>query len=66
MSVGIFRWGRKLDRAALQLHGIDRPKAPCHATYHYIFLPLDVATMEGALASWVRASGVGLSSARSP
>ena len=47
----IFRWGRKLDRDALQLLGIDRPRAPCHAAYHYIFRSLDVAALERALAS---------------
>jgi hypothetical protein len=55
---GIFRWGRKLDRDALQLLGIDRPRAPCYAAYHYIFRSLDVAALERALASWVRGSAV--------
>jgi hypothetical protein len=35
----IFRWGRRLSPKALQALGVDakRKKAPCHATYHYVF-----------------------------
>jgi hypothetical protein len=35
----IFRWGRRLKPEALALFGIER--APCHATYHYVFQSLD-------------------------
>jgi hypothetical protein len=35
----IFRWGRRLKPEALTLFGIER--APCHATYHYVFQSLD-------------------------
>lgn len=35
----VFRWGRRLKPEALALFGIER--APCHATYHYIFQSLD-------------------------
>lgn len=35
----IFRWGRRLKPEALALFGLER--APCHATYHYIFQSLD-------------------------
>jgi DDE_Tnp_1-associated/Transposase DDE domain len=35
----IFRWGRRLTPEALALFGLDR--APCHATYHYVFRSLD-------------------------
>ena len=35
----IFRWGRRLIPKALQALGVDkkRKKAPCHATYRYVF-----------------------------
>ena len=33
---------------------IDRPKSPCHATYHNVFKALDTAAMERALAEWTR------------
>ncbi len=37
--ISIFRWGRRLSPKALQALGVDkkRKKAPCHATYHYVF-----------------------------
>jgi hypothetical protein len=35
----IFRWGCRLKPEALALFGIER--APCHATYHYVFRSLD-------------------------
>src|ERR1700740_1359077 len=37
--MGIFRWGRRLSPKALAALGVDpkRKKAPCHATYHYVF-----------------------------
>ena len=35
----IFRWGRRLKPEALALFGLER--APCHATYHYVFQSLD-------------------------
>lgn len=37
----IFRWGRRLKPEALRLLGIEDGKAPCHATYHYVFKSLD-------------------------
>lgn len=46
----VFRWGRRLPREALYLLGIDR--APCHATYHYFFKALDVASAERVLGEW--------------
>jgi DDE_Tnp_1-associated/Transposase DDE domain len=54
---GIARWGRRLDGAALRALGIARPRAPCHATYHYVFRDLDVAALEAGLAAWVRGAG---------
>jgi hypothetical protein len=47
----IFRWGRRLSPKALQALGVDqkRRKAPCHATYHYVFKSLPVAELTKAL-----------------
>ncbi len=53
----IARWGRRLDREALRELGIVRPRAPCHATYHYVFRDLDVDALEAGLAAWVRGAG---------
>ena len=49
----IARWGRKLTRKGLEAFGIDRAKAPCHATYHNVFKGLDVDALEAALSRWV-------------
>ena len=49
----IFRWGRRLKPEALGLLGIEDGKAPCHATYHYVFKSLDadaLATVLGRFA----------------
>lgn len=43
----IFRWGRRLKPEALALFGIER--APCHATYHYVFRSLDGDALAWAL-----------------
>lgn len=48
------RWGRKLKRKQLRELGIDRPKAPCHATYHNVFKGLKVEALERVLARWVQ------------
>ena len=53
----IARWGRRLDREALRVLGIMRPRAPCHSTYHYVFRDLDVDALEAGLAAWVRGAG---------
>ena len=39
--ISIFRWGRRLRPEALHLLGFEDGNAPCHATYHYVFLSLD-------------------------
>lgn len=52
----VARWGRKLTRKGLEAFGIDRDKAPCHATYHNVFKGLDIEALEAALARWVRGS----------
>src|SRR3982751_344950 len=38
----IFRWGRRLPPEALYLLGLKR--APCHAMYHYFYVPLLLCT----------------------
>src|SRR3982751_2562135 len=38
----IFRWGRRLPPEALYLLGLKR--APCHAMYHYFYVPLLLRT----------------------
>ena len=39
----IYRWGRRLTPKGLQMLGIDRGRAPCHATYHYVFRSIAAA-----------------------
>jgi hypothetical protein len=51
----IFRWGRRLTPAALALFGIER--APCHATYHYVFKSLDGDGLARALGEFARGHG---------
>jgi hypothetical protein len=53
--MAIFRWGRRLSPKALQALGVDekRKKAPCHATYHYVFKALPVAELAKALGCLV-------------
>ena len=48
----IFRWGRRLKPEALALFGIER--APCHATYHYVFQSLDGDALARALGAFAR------------
>jgi len=50
---GIARWGRGLSREALRAFGVTRDRAPCHATYHYVFEGLDVVALERVLGDWV-------------
>jgi hypothetical protein len=47
----IFRWGRRLSPRALQALGVDkkRKRAPCHATYHYVFKELPLGDLTRAL-----------------
>ena len=51
----IFRWGRRLTPEALALFGIER--APCHATYHYVFKSLDGDVLAKALGAFARGEG---------
>jgi len=53
---GVARWGRQLTRKGLEAFGIDRKKAPCHATYHNAFKGLDIVGLEESLSGWVRVS----------
>ena len=60
--MAIFRWGRRLSPAALQALGVakKRRKAPCHATYHYVFKHIYVKDLAAALAGLVDAeAGLG-------
>lgn len=54
--MAIFRWGRRLSPRALQALGIDkkRRKAPCHATYHYVFQSIAADDLTKALGSLVK------------
>ena len=49
--LAIARWGRRLSPKALQAIGAStkRRKAPCHATYHYVFQGLSPQTLQQAL-----------------
>lgn len=49
----VARWGRRLTRKGLEAFGIDRDKAPCHATYHNVFKGINIEALEAALARWV-------------
>lgn len=51
----IFRWGRRLTPEALALFGIER--APCHATYHYVFKSLDGDVLAKALGKFACGNG---------
>jgi len=55
--MAIFRWGRRLSPRALQALGVDkkRRRAPCHATYHYVFQSLSAEDLAQALGSLVEA-----------
>jgi hypothetical protein len=51
----IFRWGRRLKPEALALFGIAR--APCHATYFYVFRSLDGDALARALGGFAGGTG---------
>ena len=57
--MAIYRWGRRLSPKALQALGADpkRKKAPCHATYHYVFQAISAADLTAALGCLVKAEG---------
>jgi hypothetical protein len=47
----IFRWGRRLTPKGLEAFGITRRRAPCHATYHYVFRSIAAEDLERALGA---------------
>lgn len=49
----IYRFGRRLTPRSLQMLRIDRGRAPCHATYHYVFRSIAAADLERALGALV-------------
>ena len=53
--LAIARFGRRLSPKALQALGVDkkRKKAPCHATYHYIFQSIAAEELKAALGTLV-------------
>ena len=53
----IWRWGRRLTPKGLAMLGIDRGRAPCHATYHYVFRAICAADLERALGAAVTLDG---------
>jgi hypothetical protein len=55
--MAIYRWGRRLTPKALAMLGIERARAPCHATYHYVFRSLAAADLERALGVLVAGDG---------
>ena len=57
--MAIYRWGRRPSPAALQALGADkkRRRAPCHATYHYVFQALAAKDLQTALGVLVQVDG---------
>jgi hypothetical protein len=55
----IFRWGRRLTPKGLAAFGIGHGRAPCHATYHYVFRSIAAADLERALRGSVPSGGAG-------
>lgn len=57
--IAIFRWGRRLKPEALRLFGVESGRAPCHATYHYVFQSLDADALSSALGRFATGAGKG-------
>ena len=55
----IFRWGRRLTPKGLAAFGIGHGRAPCHATYHYVFRSSAEADLERALRGSVPSGSAG-------
>ena len=57
--IAIFRWGRRLSPKALQALGVDkkRRRAPCHATYHYVFQSISADELAKVLGRLVQSEG---------
>ena len=50
----IARWGRECSPEQLQRLGIQREKAPCHATWHNVFKVVDCGGVDHVLSEWAR------------
>jgi hypothetical protein len=55
--MAIYRWGRRLTPKGLAMLGIERGRAPCHATYHYVFRAIAAADLERALGTLAAGDG---------
>lgn len=55
----IFRFGRRLTPKGLTMLGIERRRAPCHATYHYIFQAIALCDLERALGGFATSGPLG-------
>jgi DDE_Tnp_1-associated len=57
--MAIARWGRRLSPTALQALGVPekRKRAPCHATYHYVFQSISADDLKAALGTLVNTDG---------
>lgn len=55
----IFRWGRRLTPKGLAAFGIGHGRAPCHATYHYVFRSIAAADLERVLRGSVPSCSAG-------
>lgn len=55
--MAIYRWGRRLTPKGLSMLGIEHGRAPCHATYHYVFRAIAAADLERALGTLVAGDG---------
>lgn len=51
--MSIYRWGRRLTPKGLAALGVTRERAPCHATYHYVFRSIAAGDLERALRGLV-------------
>lgn len=56
--MAIYRFGRRLTPKGLEMLGIKRGKAPCHATYHYVFQSIGAGDLERALGKLVAPDGL--------
>ena len=58
--LAIYRFGSRLTPKGLEMLGIKRGKAPCHATYHYVFQSISAECLARALGCLVdREQGLG-------
>ncbi|MDB5406486.1 MAG: transposase [Rhodospirillales bacterium] len=57
--MAIYRWGGRLTPKGLAAFGVTRGRAPCHATYHYVFRSIASGDLERALRGMVAAGTAG-------